>query len=79
MGTKNVITAVAHGHQAAISIHLQCEKLDMANDRPSPFVNLVSQKMGIHEWMYESEVVNDLRYVVPQADKKHTLTNRKRS
>ncbi|MBC7864254.1 MAG: FAD-dependent oxidoreductase [Bacteroidia bacterium] len=77
-GPKNVITAVAHGHQAAISIHLQCEKLDMANDRPSPFVNLVSQKMGIHEWMYESEVVNDERYVVPQADKKLTLTNRKK-
>ncbi len=77
-GPKNVITAVAHGHQAAISIDLMCKEKDMANDRPSPFVNLASQKMGIHEWSYDSEVVNDLRYVVPQADKKLTLTNRKK-
>jgi len=77
-GPKNVITAVAHGHQAAISIHLQCMTKDMVKDRPSPYVNLVSQKMGIHEWMYESEVVNDIRYVVPQADKKLTLSNRKK-
>jgi NADPH-dependent glutamate synthase beta subunit-like oxidoreductase len=77
-GPKNVITAVAHGHQAAISIHLMCTGKDQVKDRPSPFVNLVSQKMGIHEWMYESEVVSDVRYVVPQADKKLTLTNRKK-
>jgi formate dehydrogenase beta subunit len=51
---------------------------DMVTDRPAPYVNLVSQKMGIHEWMYESEVVTDVRYVVPQADKKLTLTNRKK-
>ncbi|HWY37895.1 MAG TPA: FAD-dependent oxidoreductase [Bacteroidia bacterium] len=77
-GPKNVITAVAHGHQAAISIHLQCIGKDILTDRPSPYVNLVSQKMGIHEWMYESEVVQDQRYVVPQADKKLTLSNRKK-
>ncbi len=77
-GPKNVITAVAHGHQAAISIHLQCMAKDMVKDRPAPYVNLVSQKMGIHEWMYESEVVTDVRYIVPQADKKLTLTNRKK-
>lgn len=77
-GPKNVITAVAHGHQAAISIHLQCEKKNIETERPSPYVNLVSQKMGIHEWMYESEVVNDPRYIVEQADKKLTLSNRKK-
>jgi formate dehydrogenase beta subunit len=77
-GPKNVITAVAHGHQAAISIHLQCMEKDIVNDRPAPYVNLVSQKMGIHEWMYESEVTTDVRYIVPQADKKLTLTNRKK-
>jgi formate dehydrogenase beta subunit len=77
-GPKNVITAVAHGHQAAVSIHLQLSGKDIVADRPSPYVNLVSQKMGIHEWMYESEVVTDVRYVVPQADKKLTLTNRKK-
>ncbi len=77
-GPKNVITAVAHGHQAAISIDLVCTKKDILNDRPSPFVNLVSQKMGIHEWSYDSEVVTDSRYIVPQSDKKLTLTNRKK-
>ena len=76
-GPKNVITAVAHGHQAAISIDLMCTGKDMVADRPSPYVNLVSQKMGIHEWSYDSEVVIDDRYVVPQADKKLTLSNRK--
>ncbi len=76
-GPKNVITAVAHGHQAAISIDLYCNKKALT-ERPSPFVNLVSQKMGIHEWAYESQVVTDDRYVVPQADKKLTLSNRKK-
>ena len=76
-GPKNVITAVAHGHQAAVSIH-QLGKGEDINIRLAPFVNLVSQKMGIHEWAYDSEVVNDKRYIVPQADKKITLTNRKK-
>jgi NADPH-dependent glutamate synthase beta subunit-like oxidoreductase/ferredoxin len=76
-GPKNVITAVAHGHQAAISIDLMCTGQPL-NVRPSPFVNLVSQKMGIHEWAFDSEVVNDDRYAVPQADKKVTLSNRKK-
>jgi len=77
-GPKNVITAVAHGHQAAISIHLMCEGKDLINDRPSPYVNLVSQKMGIHEWMYESEVVTDVRHIVPQADKKIAIKSIKK-
>ncbi|HRO43607.1 MAG TPA: FAD-dependent oxidoreductase [Flavipsychrobacter sp.] len=77
-GPKNVITAVAHGHQAAISIHLQCEGLDIKNDRPSPMVNLQSMKMGIHEWSYDSYVVTDERYIVPQAEKTQTLKDRKK-
>jgi formate dehydrogenase beta subunit len=75
-GAKNVITAVAHGHQAAISIDLHCSEKDLT-ERPSPFTNLVSKKMGIHEWSYDSEVENDLRYAVPHADKKATLSDRK--
>jgi len=75
-GPENVITAVAHGHQAAVSIDLIC-KGDDINERLDPFVNLVSQKMGIHEWAYDSEVESDQRYVVPQNDKSVTLTNRK--
>ncbi|OIQ66586.1 NADPH-Fe(3+) oxidoreductase subunit beta [mine drainage metagenome] len=75
-GPKNVITAVAHGHQAAISINLYLKEKSLT-ERPSPFVNLVSQKMGIHEWSYDSEVENDLRYAVPHAAKAATLTDRK--
>ncbi len=77
-GPKNVITAVAHGHQAAISIDLFCQEKDLVNDRPSPFVNLVSQKMGIHEWSYDNNVVNDSRYVVPQLEKELTLKSLKK-
>jgi ferredoxin len=54
-----------------------CEGLDI-HQRPSPFVNLVSMKMGIHEWAYDSEVATDKRYVVPQAEKKLTLSDRKK-
>jgi NADPH-dependent glutamate synthase beta subunit-like oxidoreductase len=75
-GPKNVITAVAHGHQAAISIDLFCQGKEL-HDRPAPHVNLVSQKMGIHEWMYENAVVEDDRYKVPHAEKAKTLRNRK--
>src|SRR5690606_1276174 len=45
-GPKNVITAVAHGHQAAVSIHLYCENQDV-RERPAPQTNLFSQKMGV--------------------------------
>ncbi len=75
-GPKNVITAVAHGHQAAISIDLFCRG-ESVYKRPAPTTNLIHQKMGIHEWAYDSAVVNDLRYLVPHADKKATLQDRK--
>ncbi|GAA4463458.1 FAD-dependent oxidoreductase [Nemorincola caseinilytica] len=76
-GPKNVITAVAHGHQAAVSIHLYCSGRDIM-ERPAPYTNLMSQKMGIHEWSYDSLVVTDTRYAVPHADKALTLTDRKK-
>ncbi|HPH18400.1 FAD-dependent oxidoreductase [Haliscomenobacter sp.] len=75
-GPENVITAVAHGHHAAVSIDLFCQGKDV-QVRPSPLTNLVSQKMGIHEWIYDSEVVNDDRYKVPHAEKQKTLRDRK--
>lgn len=77
LGPKNVITAVAQGHSAAVSIDLYCQgkSLDV---RPDPFTNLVSQKMGIHEWSYDSIVTNDDRFVVPQAEKALTLKDRKK-
>lgn len=76
LGPKNVITAVAQGHQAAISIDLYCEGEDIKN-RPEPHVKLFSTKMGIHEWSYDNDVTTEFRYPVPQADKALTLTDRK--
>jgi formate dehydrogenase beta subunit len=55
LGPKNVITAVAQGHQAAISIDLYCNGQDI-KDRPAPDVKLFSTKMGIHEWSYDNDV-----------------------
>jgi NADPH-dependent glutamate synthase beta subunit-like oxidoreductase/ferredoxin len=75
-GPKNVITAVAHGHQAAISIDLYCQGEDPLQ-RPAPFTNLISQKMGIHEWMYDSGVAADHRFAVPHAEKRKSLADRK--
>ena len=77
LGPKNVITAVAQGHQAAISIDKYCQGQDI-NDRPAPDVTLISTKMGIHEWSYDNGVSADLRFVVPQEDKKITLADRKK-
>ena len=77
-GPENVITAVAHGHQAAISIDLLCLGENLLTNRPHPHVNLVSQKMGIHEWAYDSEIDHDKRFVVPQAPKDVTLKDRKK-
>jgi formate dehydrogenase (NADP+) beta subunit len=76
-GPENVITAVAHGHQAAVSIHLMCEGKGLLLDRPAPHVNLHSMKMGIHEWAYDSEIDEYDRLAVPQAPKTKTLVNRK--
>ncbi|HXS07602.1 MAG TPA: FAD-dependent oxidoreductase [Rhizomicrobium sp.] len=73
-GPKNIIWAVAHGHDAAISIDLLCQGADVAK-RPPPEVNLSSQKMGIHEWSYDNDISNDLRYKVPHAPLEQTLKN----
>ncbi|HML09250.1 MAG TPA: FAD-dependent oxidoreductase [Stellaceae bacterium] len=66
-GPKNIIWAVAHGHDAAISIDKFCNGEDV-NDRPPPGTSLTSQKMGIHEWSYDNDISNDIRYRVPLRD-----------
>jgi formate dehydrogenase (NADP+) beta subunit len=73
-GPKNIIWAVAHGHDAAISIDKFCNGESVA-DRPPPMVTLISQKMGIHEWSYDNDVSLDLRYKVPLKDQAITLRN----
>ncbi len=66
-GPKNIIWAVAHAHQAAISIDKFCNGQDI-RDRPAPDVTVISQKMGIHEWSYDNDIRNDLRFKVPHLD-----------
>jgi formate dehydrogenase beta subunit len=71
-GPKNIIWAVAHAHDAAISIDKFCHGEDVS-DRPPPDVARISQKMGIHEWSYDNDISNDIRYRVPLRDKEVAL------
>jgi formate dehydrogenase (NADP+) beta subunit len=75
-GPENIIWAVAHGHQAAISIDHYCNGKDL-NVRPDPKSVLFSQKMGIHEWSYKNDYSALKRVVVPHADKAQSLRNLK--
>jgi len=52
-GPENIIWAVAHGHQAAISIDLHCHGKPVT-DRLPPGMTLVSAKLGMHAWAYEN-------------------------
>ena len=75
-GPENVITAVAHGHQAAISIDLFCRNEDLRH-RPAPATQMISQKMGIHEWTYDNQIDHDNRYAVPHEKNEIALKDRK--
>lgn len=72
LGPKNIITAVAQGHEAAISIDLFCKGRSL-EDRLPPLTNLVSQKMGIHEWSYDNQVSEEERKKVPVKALEKTL------
>lgn len=71
-GPKNIITAVAHGHEAAISIDLFCKGRNLELRVPPNF-SLVSQKMGIHEWIYDNQVSEEERKKVPVKALEKTL------
>jgi thioredoxin reductase/formate hydrogenlyase subunit 6/NADH:ubiquinone oxidoreductase subunit I len=73
-GPKNIITAVAHGHEAAVSIDRLLSGEDPAI-RPAAFANLVSQKMGIHEWSYDNAPAMDARFKVPWAKAEKALAS----
>ncbi len=73
-GPKNIITAVAHGHEAAVSIDRMLHGEDI-RQRPAPHVNLLSQKMGIHEWSYDNAISGDARFKVPWAKAEKALAN----
>jgi formate dehydrogenase beta subunit len=68
-GPKNIIWAVEHGHQAAISIHRHCEGVSVA-DRLPPGVNLQSRKMGMHEWSYSNDYAPVERRLMPHVSLK---------
>jgi len=68
-GPKNIIWAVAHGHEAAISIHNHCHGDDL-EDRLPVGVNLSSQKMGVHEWSYSNDYDPAARRLMPHVDLK---------
>ena len=68
-GPKNIIWAVAHGHEAAISVHKYCEN-EILQDRLPPGMNLTSQKMGIHEWSYSNDYDGSARRLMPHVDLK---------
>lgn len=73
-GPKNIIWAVAHGHECAVSIDKMLNQEEL-HDRPQPAVNVISQKMGIHEWSYDNDISATLRQKVPWQDQKLTLKN----
>lgn len=66
-GPKNIIWAVAHGHEAAVSIEHFCRGQDLRL-RPPPGMAVSSQKMGIHEWSYDNDVSLDDRQKVPMLE-----------
>jgi ferredoxin len=74
LGPKNIITAVAQGHEAAISIDFFCQGKDL-HRRPPPRMSFASQKMGIHEWIYDNQVSVELRRKVPTQDMAAVLKN----
>jgi formate dehydrogenase (NADP+) beta subunit len=66
-GPKNIIWAVEHGHQAAISIHNLCEGSALT-ERPAYGMNLVTQKMGISEWSYKNDYSAAMRQKMKHVD-----------
>ena len=74
LGPKNIITAVAHGHEAAVSIDRFLHDEDVRR-RPAPASNLMSTKMGIHEWSYDNDTSLDERFKVPWAQAEVALAN----
>jgi formate dehydrogenase beta subunit len=68
-GPKNIIWAVEHGHQAAISIHRHCQGEPLAERLP-PGVSLHSRKMGMHEWSYANDYAPLERRLVPHVSLK---------
>ena len=76
-GPENIIWASAHAHRAAISIHLYCNGQDLKADRPPEGLNLLSTKMGVHEWAYDAGHDPAARQLVPLVEHESSLNNLK--
>jgi NADPH-dependent glutamate synthase beta subunit-like oxidoreductase len=68
-GPRNIIWAVEHGHQAAISIHRHCQG-ERVSERLPPGINLQSRKMGMHEWSYANDYTPIERRLMPHVSLK---------
>ncbi len=66
-GPKNIIWAVAHGHEAAISMHKYVHQEDI-NERLPSGMNLITQKMGMHEWSFSNDYNTAERRLMPHVD-----------
>jgi formate dehydrogenase (NADP+) beta subunit len=73
-GPENIIWAVEHGHQAAISIHQHCQGLPLT-ERPAAGMNLVSLKMGMHEWSYANDYDASQRAKMRHVELRERLKN----
>lgn len=73
-GPKNIIWAVAHGHEAAVSIDKMLNGEDMTI-RPLPAVEVIQQKLGLQQWDYDNDISLESRRRVPLRDKETVLSN----
>ncbi len=73
-GPENIIWAVEHGHQAAISLHRYCQG-EPVEERPPYGQNLVSVKMGLHEWSYSNDYDEAHRQEMRYADLQERLAS----
>jgi NADPH-dependent glutamate synthase beta subunit-like oxidoreductase/ferredoxin len=73
-GPKNIIWAVAHGHEAALSMHKYCQGENITDRMPTG-VNLISQKMGMHEWSYSNYYDPAERRLMPHVELKERFKN----
>ena len=73
-GPKNIIWAVEHGHQAAISMHKYCQN-EALTERLPHGLNLASTKMGIHEWSYSNDFNPATRRLMPHVDLQSRFKN----
>jgi NADPH-dependent glutamate synthase beta subunit-like oxidoreductase/NAD-dependent dihydropyrimidine dehydrogenase PreA subunit len=73
-GPQNIIWAVEHGHQAAISIDSFCHKIDV-KQRPPQGMNLIGTKMGLHEWSYSNDYSGAKRAKMEHVELKQRLSS----